>query len=97
MPRRPLINRAPTAPFVVLRDLWGTPNVRGPASRVLVWSGTLLLVGLAGSDYVITFAILAVGQIGFLLFTSELTFLTDGERRFLASLKIAVEVTAIHR
>ena len=63
----------------------------------LVWLGTLLLIGLSGSDNVITFAVLAVVQIGFLLFNSESNILADGERRFSASLKIVVEVTAITR
>jgi len=68
----------------------------GAGAVALVWLGTLLLVGLAGSDYGITFAILAVVQIGFLPFYSEGDILADGERRFSASLKIVVEVTAIH-
>jgi len=37
-----------------------------------------------------------VVQIGFLLFNSECNTLADRERRFPASLKIVVEVTAIH-
>jgi hypothetical protein len=65
--------------------------------RVLVWLGILLLVGLTSSDNAITFAVLAaVVQIGFLLFNSECNILADGERRFSASLKILVEVTAVH-
>jgi len=68
----------------------------GAGAVALVWLGTLLLIGLAGSDYVVTFAILAVVQIGFLLFYSQGNILADGERRFSASLKIVVEVTAIH-
>ena len=88
-------------PWVKSRSLrashfWLNPRTirsKGPRPKLV---GGLLRIGLAASNNVITFAVLAVVQIGFLLFNSKSNILADGERRFSASLKIVVEVTAIH-